>query len=129
MTAATGKTNMPRPVLEERQIHPAVQQKVAAVAPIVAEVQAAVARHAVVVVGMALNPYPKKARRLLDAAGVPYHHLSYGSYFSDWRERTKLKMWSGWPTLPMVFVKGSLIGGANDLERLIQSGELKRLLA
>jgi len=120
---------MPRPVLDEDHIHPAVRQKVAAVAPIVAEVQAAVARHAVVVVGMGLNPYPKKARRLLDAAGVPYHYLSYGNYFSDWRERSKLKMWCGWPTLPMVFVRGTLVGGATDLERLIQSGELKRLLA
>jgi glutaredoxin-related protein len=29
----------------------------------------------------------------------------------------------------MVFVKGVLIGGADDLEKLIQSGELKKLLA
>ena len=36
-------------------------------------------------------------------------------------------MWTGWPTFPMVFVKGVLIGGANDLERLIASGELERL--
>jgi monothiol glutaredoxin len=37
-------------------------------------------------------------------------------------------MWSGWPTFPMVFVKGSLVGGAEELGKLIQSGELKRLL-
>ncbi|MDB5895241.1 MAG: glutaredoxin [Rhodoferax sp.] len=120
---------MPRPILDERHIHPAVQQKVATVAPIVAEVQAAVARHAVVVVGMGINPFPKKARRLLDAAGVPYHYLSYGSYFSRWRERTQLKMWTGWATLPMVFVRGTLVGGAGDLERLVHSGDLKRMLA
>ena len=120
---------MPRPILEERHIHPAVLSRVAAVAPIVAEVQAAVAKHAVVVVGMGINPYPKKARRLLDAAGVPYHYLSYGSYFSAWRERTQLKMWTGWTTLPMVFVRGTLVGGASDLERLVQSGELQRMLA
>jgi glutaredoxin-related protein len=29
----------------------------------------------------------------------------------------------------MVFVKGSLVGGADDLQRLIDSGELQRLLA
>jgi glutaredoxin-related protein len=28
----------------------------------------------------------------------------------------------------MVFVKGQLVGGANDLAKLIASGELKRLL-
>jgi glutaredoxin-related protein len=38
-------------------------------------------------------------------------------------------MWSGWPTLPMVFVKGQLVGGADDLQKLIDSGELRRLLA
>lgn len=119
---------MPRPVLDEDHIHPAVRAKVGAVAPIVAEVQAALAAHAVVVVGMAVNPYPKQARRMLDAAGVPYHHLSYGSYLGGWRERGQLKMWSGWPTLPMVFVRGTLVGGASDLKRLIDSGELKRLL-
>ena len=33
-------------------------------------------------------------------------------------------MWTGWPTFPMVFVKGVLVGGASDLERLAQSGAL-----
>ncbi|MDB5850738.1 MAG: glutaredoxin [Rhodoferax sp.] len=120
---------MPRPVLDEDHIHPSVRQKVAAVAPIVAEVQAAIAQHAVVIVGMAQNPHPGQARRMLDAAGIAHHDLSYGSYFGGWRDRTKLKMWCGWPTLPMVFVRGTLVGGASDLERLIQSGELKRMLA
>ena len=51
-----------------------------------------------------------------------------GSYFGGWRRRNALKMWTGWPTFPMVFVKGALVGGASDLQRLIDSGELKRLL-
>ena len=38
-------------------------------------------------------------------------------------------MWTGWPTFPMVFVNGILIGGAGDLTPLIQSGELATLLA
>ena len=121
---------MPRNVLDESQIHPAVRERVAGhQAEVVREVQAALRQHAVVVVGMAQNPYPRKARKALDAAGVPYHYLQYGSYFSEWRRRNALKMWTGWPTLPMVFVKGMLVGGADDLARLIDSGELRRLLA
>jgi glutaredoxin-related protein len=121
---------MPRSVLDEAQIHPAVRERVASYqAALVQEVQAAMRQHAVVVVGMAQNPYPRKARKALDAAGVPYHYLSYGSYFSDWRRRNALKMWTGWPTFPMVFVKGMLVGGADDLAKLIDSGELRRLLA
>jgi glutaredoxin-related protein len=37
-------------------------------------------------------------------------------------------MWTGWPTFPMVFVKGMLVGGADDLARLIEAGELQRML-
>ena len=45
-----------------------------------------------------------------------------------WRRRNALKMWTGWPTFPMVFVKGVLVGGASDLRRLIERGELKPML-
>ena len=120
---------MPRALLTDAQIHPAIRDKIAsAQATIVREVQATVAAHPVVVVGMEMNPYPKKARRLLDHAQVAHHDLDYGSYFSMWRQRNAIKMWSGWPTFPMVFVRGTLIGGADDLAKLISSGELKRML-
>eukprot|EP01036_Dinobryon_divergens_P049925 gene49925-66874_t len=103
---------MPRPILAEAQIHPAIREQISRHEhAIVSEVQAAVAQHAVVVVGMASNPYPKKARKALDAAGVAHHDLDYGNYFSMWRQRNALKLWTGWPTFPMVFVKGTLVGG------------------
>ena len=96
-----------RPILEEAKIHPAVRDKVAAYrANVVKEVQDAIAANPVVVVGMRMNPWPKKARRMLDAAGIAYKYLEYGSYFGEWRPRLALKMWTGWPTFPMVFVKG-----------------------
>jgi glutaredoxin-related protein len=37
-------------------------------------------------------------------------------------------MWTGWPTFPMVFVKGVFVGGAADVSRLIASGEIKAML-
>ena len=116
-----------RPILEEPRIHPAVRGKLANYrSEIVKEVQDAVAANAVVVVGMRQNPFPKKARKLLDAAGISHKYIEYGGYFSEWRKRLALKMWTGWPTFPMVFVKGVLVGGFQDLERLVQSGELKK---
>lgn len=121
---------MPRPILDETRIHPAIHEKIAThQQDIVREVQAAVAQHAVVVVGMGINPFPKKARQALDAAGVAYQYLEYGNYFSQWRRRNALKLWTGWPTFPMVFVKGVLVGGFSEISRLIASGELKKLLA
>ena len=121
---------MPRPILEESQIHSAVRDFVSAHhLDTVREVQAAIAQHAVVVVGMRGNPFVRQARKALSQAGVAHQYLEYGSYLSEWRKRNALKMWTGWPTLPMVFVKGTLIGGATDLRRLVDSGELQRLLA
>ena len=121
---------MSRSVLDEAQIHPAIRQTITDhEADIVAEVQAAVAGNKVVVVGMAQNPFPRQACKALDAFGTPYKYLGYGSYLNQWRRRNALKMWTGWPTFPMVFVKGTLIGGASDLTRLIDSGEFSRMVA
>jgi len=120
---------MPRAILDESRIHPAIREKVATRnADIVREVERAVTENDVVVVGMRQNPHPRRARQALDAAGIPYRYMEYGSYLGGWRRRNALKMWTGWPTFPMVFVKGMLVGGASDLERLIVSGELTRVL-
>ena len=116
---------MPRPILPESQIHPAVRDKIASYrSDILKEVQAAVAANDIVVVGMSMNPFPKKARKALDAAGLAYKYLEYGSYLGEYRRRLALKMWTGWPTFPMVYVKGVLVGGAEDVAKLIASGEL-----
>jgi glutaredoxin-related protein len=121
---------MPRPILDESRLHPAIREKVATNrTDIVKEVEAAIAAHPVVVVGMRQNPHPRRACRALARAGIAFHYLEYGSYFSGWRRRNALKMWTGWPTFPMVFVKGVLVGGADDVIRLIGSGELAKLLA
>ena len=121
---------MPRSVLPEARIHPAIRDKIANhQAGIVREVEAAVSTNGVVVVGMKQNPVVRQARKALDAAGVPYTYLEYGSYLNTWRRRNALKLWTGWPTFPMVFVKGMLIGGGADLDALVANGELKKLLA
>ncbi len=83
---------------------------------IVEEVSSAVAAHDIVVIGMAQNPASRKARKLLAAAGLAHHYLEYGSYLNTWRRRNALKLWTGWPTLPMVFVKGLL--GSVDIRML-----------
>jgi glutaredoxin-related protein len=110
---------LPRLILDDARVHPDIRERIARQSHgLVDEVEAAIASHAIVVVGMALNPFPRKARRLLDAAGVPYKYLGYGSYFSRWRDRLTLKLWTGWTTFPMIFVDGVLIGGFDDLARL-----------
>jgi len=120
---------MSRSILDEAHIHPTIRATIANNhADIVHEVQAAIAQNDIVLVGMAQNPFPKNARKLLDRQRLAYKYLEYGNYLSDWRRRNALKMWTGWPSFPMVFVKGVLVGGANDLQKLVESGELARVL-
>jgi monothiol glutaredoxin len=121
---------MPRKLFPEDRVHPAIQEKISTNhRDIVDEVEAAIAAHDVVVVGMKQNPNPRRARKVLTAKNIPFHYLEYGSYLNTWYRRAALKMWTGWPTFPMIWVKGQLIGGADDLQKLIESGELDRLLA
>jgi monothiol glutaredoxin len=120
---------MGRPIFDEARIHPAIREKIGAWGvDIVTEVQLAAEAKDIVVVGMKMNPAPKKARRLLDAARLEYTYLEYGSYLSGWRKRLPLKLWTGWQTFPMIFVRGVLIGGASDLEKLMASGKLQEML-
>jgi len=79
---------MPRPVLAESHIHPAIRARIADHRQgILKEVMDAVATHDVVVVGMGMNPFPKKARKALALAKQPFHYLEYGNYLQRWRER------------------------------------------
>lgn len=120
---------MQRPILEEARLHPAIRERVATRhADVVHNVQAAASSNQILVVGMAWNGYCRRVRRLLRDAGLPHQYLEFGNYLTQWRRRNALKMWTGWPTFPMVFVKGVLIGGHDDLKRLLDSGELKRFL-
>ena len=110
-------------------VHPAVAAAQEAFhADLVEEVAQAVASERVVVVGVAWLQPGKRARELLDAEKIPYRYLEYGSYLKGWRRRLALKIWVGWPTFPHIFVKGTFIGGASDLKKLMESGELKKML-
>ena len=46
----------------------------------------------------------------------------------DAQIREDLSAISGWPTIPQVFVKGELVGGADIVEELERSGELEQTL-
>ncbi len=121
---------MARQILDEQYIHPAIRQTVSEhFRDTVQEVQTAIARHRIVVVGMVGNPSVKKARQLLTDQQLDFQYLEYGSYFNQWRRRNSLKMWTGWSTFPMVFVDGVLVGGAKDLKALVDAGALGRMLA
>jgi monothiol glutaredoxin len=66
-----------------------------------------------------------RALRALRGAGAPVTGVDI---LPDPAIRQELSAISGWPTIPQVFVKGQLIGGADITEELAASGELTRLL-
>ena len=121
---------MTRPQLAETAYAPAALAKIEGFhADVIGAVKAAIEANAVVVVGMAQNPHVKKVRVALTEAGVPFAYLEYGSYFGSWKPRLAIKMWSGWPTFPQVFVKGTLLGGEDLTVAALADGSLKKMLA
>lgn len=105
-----------RTILPNEKLTPAALKSIENFHPqIVDEVKAAVAENKIVVVGMKQNPVVKKARKVLDEKGLTYTYLEYGSYLSMWKERLAIKIWSGWPTYPQVFIDGKLVGGCKEL--------------
>ena len=68
----------------------------------------------------------ERALRALREAGAP---VTAVDILPDARIRQELSALSGWPTIPQVFVKGELIGGADVVEELAATGELEQKLA
>jgi monothiol glutaredoxin len=66
-----------------------------------------------------------RALEALRRAGAP---VTAVDILPDPAIRQELSAQSGWPTIPQVFVKGELIGGADIVEELAESGELERTL-
>jgi glutaredoxin-related protein len=107
-----------RPILSEQKLHPQVQNTIEAFhSEVVTEVDKAITQNEWVIVGMSGNPFVKRARKHLEKKGISFKYIEYGSYFSKWHERLAIKLWSGWPTFPQVFHKGTLIGGFEDMKK------------
>jgi len=66
-----------------------------------------------------------RALEALRRAGAP---IAAVDVLPDPAIRQQLSEQSGWPTIPQVFVRGELIGGADIVEELEASGELERTL-
>jgi len=66
-----------------------------------------------------------RALEALRAAGAP---VTAVDILPDPSIRQELSQVSGWPTIPQVFVKGELVGGADITQELAETGELRRIL-
>ena len=66
-----------------------------------------------------------RALEALRAAGAPFAAVDV---LPDPEIRQELSALSGWPTIPQVFVKGELVGGADIVQELQATGELEQKL-
>jgi monothiol glutaredoxin len=74
---------------------------------------------------MAMCGNSMRALEALRRAGAP---VTAVDILPDPAIRQELSALSGWPTIPQVFVRGELVGGADIVEELAESGELERTL-
>ena len=66
-----------------------------------------------------------RALEALRAQGAP---VTAVDILRDPSIRQELQDVSGWPTIPQVFVKGELVGGADITQELAETGELRKIL-
>jgi monothiol glutaredoxin len=64
--------------------------------------------------------------RILDHLGVSYEDVNV---LADQDIREGVKVFSNWPTIPQLYVKGEFVGGCDIVREMFQTGELKALFA
>jgi len=74
---------------------------------------------------MPMCGFSNQVVQILNHYGVAYKDVNV---LEDPEIRVKLSEQSGWPTIPQLFVKGKLIGGADITMELHQRGELLDIL-
>ena len=70
-------------------------------------------------------PYCLRAFRLLENKGLKFEVVDLTDKPN---EIDRIKMETGWRTVPIIFINDGLIGGYEDLKSLDDSGELDQLL-
>ncbi|MEL7231155.1 MAG: Grx4 family monothiol glutaredoxin [Pseudomonadota bacterium] len=60
--------------------------------------------------------------QVLDYLGVEYEALNV---LDDQAVREGIKVYSNWPTIPQLYVKGEFVGGADIVKEMFENGELR----
>jgi monothiol glutaredoxin len=79
--------------------------------------------------GTALFPqcgFSSRAIAILDHLGATYETVDV---LQDPEIRQGIKVYSDWPTIPQLYVKGEFVGGSDIMMEMFESGELQGLLA
>lgn len=66
-----------------------------------------------------------QAVRILNVVGVDFSSVNVLEYNAI---REGIKIYSEWPTVPQLYIKGEFIGGADIMSSMYNEGELEKLL-
>jgi monothiol glutaredoxin len=69
--------------------------------------------------------FSARAIEILSRCGTKFTDVNV---LADYEIREGIKAYSGWPTIPQLFIKGEFIGGSDIMMELYQSGELQKKL-
>ncbi|WP_084397619.1 Grx4 family monothiol glutaredoxin [Henriciella aquimarina] len=64
--------------------------------------------------------------QVLDYLGVDYVATNV---LEDQNVREGIKIYSDWPTIPQLYVKGEFVGGCDIIKEMFETGELKEFMA
>ena len=64
--------------------------------------------------------------QVLTHMGVPFKGVNV---LEDADIREGVKLFSNWPTIPQLYVKGEFVGGCDIIREMYESGELENLMA
>ncbi|MBB4632718.1 Grx4 family monothiol glutaredoxin [Sphingosinicella soli] len=70
--------------------------------------------------------FSSRAIAILEHLGVEYDSADV---LQDAELRQGIKVFSDWPTVPQLYVKGEFVGGSDIMMEMFESGELHELLA
>lgn len=71
--------------------------------------------------------YSSRAAQILQACGL--NNFLAVNVLADPAIAEGIKQYANWPTYPQLYIKGELVGGADIMRDMYQSGELQRILA
>jgi len=66
------------------------------------------------------------ACQILDASGANFHTVDV---LQDQEIREGIKVFSNWPTIPQLFIKGEFIGGSDIMREMYETGDLAKVFS
>ncbi len=69
--------------------------------------------------------FSAQVTQILDHVAVPYKDINV---LEDDNLREGIKVFTNWPTIPQLYVKGEFVGGCDIIREMFQEGELQKLL-